>query len=238
MPGGSKKGGGLETKSYSPYKMKGSPMYRNFGVGTPPKGTAGGDSPVSDDSPAKGWFKKALGKAGKFIKGGGLVGMAARKITGADKNKEATADLEARVSALEAGGGGGEAAAGDAVAGAAAGADPAGAAAAEGGDPAAVGQAAKKAMQAQNPEGGGVGGAVGGIAGLSDIRAKEKIERIGSSPSGIPMYEFNYIGGEARYSGTMAQDLLEMGIDAVSMHEDGYYRVNYNNIDVDMRQIN
>lgn len=30
MPGKSKKGGGLE--SYSPYKMKGSPMKRNFGV--------------------------------------------------------------------------------------------------------------------------------------------------------------------------------------------------------------
>jgi hypothetical protein len=30
MPGGSKKGGGLE---YTPYKMKGSPMKRNFGIG-------------------------------------------------------------------------------------------------------------------------------------------------------------------------------------------------------------
>ena len=30
MPGGSKKGGGLE---YAPFKMKGSPMKRNFGIG-------------------------------------------------------------------------------------------------------------------------------------------------------------------------------------------------------------
>ena len=36
----------------------------------------------------------------------------------------------------------------------------------------------------------------------------------------------------------MAQDLLEMGVDAVSVGEDGYYRVNYNNIDVDMHQLN
>ena len=73
---------------------------------------------------------------------------------------------------------------------------------------------------------------------MSDIRAKEKIERTGKSPSGIPIYEFNYIGGSNRYSGAMAQDLLEMNIDAVSLGDDGYYRVNYNNIDVDMRQIN
>ena len=35
MPGGSKKGGGLEVGSA--YKMKGSPMQRNFGVGSPLK---------------------------------------------------------------------------------------------------------------------------------------------------------------------------------------------------------
>ena len=77
-----------------------------------------------------------------------------------------------------------------------------------------------------------------GVAVVSDMRAKEKIERTGKSPSGIPIYEFNYIGGSNRYSGAMAQDLLEMNIDAVSLSEDGYYKVNYNNIDVDMRLIN
>ena len=72
----------------------------------------------------------------------------------------------------------------------------------------------------------------------SDIRLKEKIQRTGASPSGIPIYEFNYIGDSNRYSGAMAQDLLEMNIDAVSMDESGYYKVNYNNIDVDMHLIN
>tara|TARA_Y100001938_G_C7799417_1_gene286404 strand:- start:330 stop:542 length:213 start_codon:yes stop_codon:yes gene_type:complete len=60
MPGKSKKGGGLEVKSsaYTPYKMKGSPMKRNFGVGS---------------SPAKGLLGKILnpasmlpGKAGEI----------------------------------------------------------------------------------------------------------------------------------------------------------------------------
>ena len=73
---------------------------------------------------------------------------------------------------------------------------------------------------------------------LSDVRLKEKIERTGTSPSGIPIYEFNYIGGDNRYSGAMAQDLIEMGIDAVSVESSGYYSVNYNNIDVDMNKIN
>jgi len=73
---------------------------------------------------------------------------------------------------------------------------------------------------------------------LSDIRLKEKIKRTGVSPSGIPIYEFNYIGGTNRYSGAMAQDLIEMGIDAVSVENHGYYSVNYNSIDVDMFKIN
>ena len=85
---------------------------------------------------------------------------------------------------------------------------------------------------------GGIGGRGRGSGMFSDIRLKEKIERTGASPSGIPIYEFNYIGDTNRYSGAMAQDLLEMNIDAVSMGGDGYYRVNYNNIDVDMHLIN
>ena len=86
------------------------------------------------------------------------------------------------------------------------------------------------------PAGGGGGGSW--IWGPSDVRLKEKIKRTGKSPSGIPIYEFNYIGDSNRYSGAMAQDLLEMNIDAVSMDESGYYKVNYNNIDVDMHLIN
>ena len=86
---------------------------------------------------------------------------------------------------------------------------------------------------------GGMGGFGSTISGMfSDIRLKEKIEKTGNSPSGIPTYEFNYIGDNSRYSGVMAQDLIEMNIDAVSMDDSGFYKVNYNNIDVDMHQIN
>ena len=73
---------------------------------------------------------------------------------------------------------------------------------------------------------------------FSDIRLKEKIKKTGTSLSGIPIYEFNYIGDADRYSGTIAQDLLEINPDAVSMDTSGYYKVNYDNIDVDMHLIN
>ena len=40
------------------------------------------------------------------------------------------------------------------------------------------------------------------------------------------------------WSGTMAQDLLEMGMeDAVKTMDNGYYAVNYNMIDVDMTSL-
>ena len=70
---------------------------------------------------------------------------------------------------------------------------------------------------------------------FSDVRLKENIKRIGVSPSGIPTYEFNYIGSNNRYSGAMAQDLLDS--DVTSLHQSGYYMVDYDKIDVDMKLI-
>lgn len=82
----------------------------------------------------------------------------------------------------------------------------------------------------------GGGGGIGNL--FSDIRLKENITNTGISKSGIPTYEFNYIGCSNRYSGAMAQDLLSINPDAVSLDSSGYYKVNYNNIDVDMHLIN
>ena len=73
---------------------------------------------------------------------------------------------------------------------------------------------------------------------LSDERAKENIIKIKYSDSGIPIYHFNYKGDATTWSGTMAQDLIKLGKShVVTKHEDGYYRVNYNLIDVDMKEI-
>ena len=92
-----------------------------------------------------------------------------------------------------------------------------------------------QAMQPKPPSFGGLFGGGGFGSMFSDIRLKENIDRVGISESGIPIYEFNYIGDNSRYSGAMAQDLLET--DAVSMHESGFYMVDYNSIDIDMKLI-
>jgi hypothetical protein len=69
----------------------------------------------------------------------------------------------------------------------------------------------------------------------SDARLKENITRTGASESGIPIYTFNYKDSNKLWSGTMAQDLLNLGRkDAVKMMDNGYYGVDYNKIDVDM----
>ena len=69
----------------------------------------------------------------------------------------------------------------------------------------------------------------------SDIRLKENITRTGISKSGIPIYTFNYKNDNQLWSGTMAQDLLELGKeDAVVIMDNGYYGVYYDMIDVNM----
>ena len=83
----------------------------------------------------------------------------------------------------------------------------------------------------------GIGGLLGGIGG-SDIRLKENINKIKYSDSGIPIYTFKYKGDSRTWIGTMAQDLIKLGMEfAVIKGNDGYYKVNYNLIDVDMKEI-
>ena len=77
----------------------------------------------------------------------------------------------------------------------------------------------------------------------SDLRMKQEVAKLGQSPSGIPIYRFKYKeafdpdGSGATYVGTMAQDLLETYPVAVITGDDGFYRVNYDQIDVDMTRL-
>ena len=73
---------------------------------------------------------------------------------------------------------------------------------------------------------------------FSDSRLKENVRKIGKSPDGIPIYTFNYNGKKEKYSGVMAQDLLELGYKDSVQIIDGYYVVDYNTIDVEMKKIN
>ena len=240
---------------YKPFAMKASgPKYNNspihknfgtsidrgFGVDNPemkgiPYASVGG----SADSPVK--FFKAIGRAvrGVVKKVKGTVDKA---IGGAKKHVDQTLGIGGgeKGGAVaphgdEAHTGGGAVGTGEGEA-----VEPA-----EGLEAAASGvaNAAKGAMlpgvpappRIPNPFGGGGFSPFGGGGFFSDIRLKENITKTGVSPSGIPIYEFNYIGNSARYSGAMAQDLL--GTEHVSLHDSGFYVVNYDGIDVDMKTI-
>ena len=234
---------------YSPFRMKAadhgnSPMKKNFGefgVGTP-------EAPkkVTAKSPNK--FLGGLAGQGFF---GKMVGMNPKLKALIEKRRAAKAQKQAAAAAPEEDATAETAAAEDAAAGA----EAAETGAEEGGGVAPHGPEAHTGGAGPiGKGGGGLGGimknffgkgrarprrAGGGVGAMfSDVRLKEKIERAGVSPSGIPIYEFNYIGSNNRYSGAMAQDLLEINPSAVMMDSSGYYKVNYNDIDVDMHQVN
>ena len=76
---------------------------------------------------------------------------------------------------------------------------------------------------------------VGGII-ASDIREKENIEYVGSSPQGHNIWEFNYTGHSTRYRGAMAQEVAKLDPDAVKV-VDGVLHVDYSKIDVDMMEV-
>ena len=76
---------------------------------------------------------------------------------------------------------------------------------------------------------------VGGIV-ASDIREKENIEYVGSSPQGHNIWEFNYTGHSTRYRGAMAQEVAKINPDAVLIIDD-ILHVDYSKIDVDMVEV-
>jgi hypothetical protein len=75
-------------------------------------------------------------------------------------------------------------------------------------------------------------GMLGNVAGMaaggyfaSDIRLKSNIERVGTHPLGVGIYEYDIDGHRER--GVMAQEVMGVKPHAVHMHPDGYYMVNY-----------
>ena len=74
----------------------------------------------------------------------------------------------------------------------------------------------------------------------SDIKEKENIEYVGSSPQGHNIWEFNYVGYKQRYRGAMAQEVAKINPMAVGIAEDSagkYLTVDYSKIDVDMVEV-
>ena len=74
------------------------------------------------------------------------------------------------------------------------------------------------------------GSAVGSLT--SDVALKENINHVGKSPSGINIFEYNYVGETTRHRGAMAQEVLVKKPEAVVEMDNGYLGINYNMIDV------
>ena len=70
----------------------------------------------------------------------------------------------------------------------------------------------------------------------SDRKLKENIKQVGVSPQGYKIYEFNYIGGDVRFRGAMAQDVIQKNPMAVGIDQN-YLTVDYSKIDVAMEVV-
>jgi hypothetical protein len=71
----------------------------------------------------------------------------------------------------------------------------------------------------------------------SDIRLKTDIRQVGTTAHNLPLYTFRYLGEDDRYEGVMAQDVLKVMPSAVSVGENGYYRVHYDMLGIKMRRL-
>lgn len=71
----------------------------------------------------------------------------------------------------------------------------------------------------------------------SDIRLKTDIERIGIAANGLPIYDFKYIGSDEVYRGVMAQDVLAVFPEAVSIMPNGYLGVRYDMLGLEMTRV-
>jgi hypothetical protein len=60
---------------------------------------------------------------------------------------------------------------------------------------------------------------------MSDVRLKSNIQRVGTHPLGIGIYEYDIFGHRER--GVIAQELMAVKPDAVGVHSSGYLMVNY-----------
>jgi uncharacterized protein YukE len=67
---------------------------------------------------------------------------------------------------------------------------------------------------------------------FSDVRLKENVEFAGIV-AGLNTYTYNYVWSNEKHTGVMAQELLDTDYaDAVSVHESGYYQVDYNKLPI------
>ncbi len=78
--------------------------------------------------------------------------------------------------------------------------------------------------------GTGAAGSAGWLAMLSDRRLKENIVKVGETPAGLGVYEYNFIGSGITETGVLAQEVEKAFPHAVVTGDDGYKRVFYGEV--------
>ena len=80
-------------------------------------------------------------------------------------------------------------------------------------------------------------GNLAGGAMASDKTLKENIIKVGQSPSGFNIYEFNYLWSPKRFRGVIAQEVQKIKPQAVLSNIFGHLLVDYSKLDVNMEQV-
>jgi hypothetical protein len=73
-----------------------------------------------------------------------------------------------------------------------------------------------------------------GKAAFSDRRLKTAVRRVATLPSGLGLYRFKYLGSDVEYVGVMAQEVLDVMPSAVVRGADGFLRVDYQMLGLEM----
>jgi hypothetical protein len=69
---------------------------------------------------------------------------------------------------------------------------------------------------------------------LSDRRLKTGITRVGTHQAGFGIYRFKYLGSDTEQVGVLAQEVRDVMPHAVVHGDDGFLRVDYAAIDMDL----
>jgi hypothetical protein len=84
---------------------------------------------------------------------------------------------------------------------------------------------------------GNIAGAGASAYGASDKTLKENIVKVGQSPSGFNIYEWNYLWSPERFRGVIAQEVQKIKPKAVLSNIFGHLMVDYSKLDVNMERI-
>ena len=92
-------------------------------------------------------------------------------------------------------------------------------------------------MQGYGSRMNALGNIAGGFAAASDKTLKENIVKVGQSPSGFNVYEWNYLWSPERFRGVIAQEVQKIKPKAVLSNIFGHLLVDYSKLDVNMERI-